>query len=158
MLWQKKNRLHYRLFQDILPFVFSVIPCTKQCQPLQFFGIFGPLQYLSLTISCTLHTRYSNNCTRETWKQFSFQNEKVVLFFHKKKGKKINPQVLGCDYHDSIFKQQPQKNSSVFYFNCINPIWINFIKPVSIQRCIPLIFLSPSIYKRKNKLMVSSQM
>jgi len=74
--------------------------------------------------------------TSEWWKQFSY---KIEGFFHRKE-KNQNPQVLGGVYHDSIFKYQPQQqSSSVSHFNCIKPTWINFIKPIRIQRCIFLI-------------------
>lgn len=149
-------RLHYRLFQDILPFVPSVTPWLKISSASLFSSlalldlyniVHSPFRVHSIPgIPTAARGRNENN--------FLFKTK--VFLFSIGKGKKKEPSRFRLCLPWQYFQTAAtETNRSVSYFNCINPTWIHFIKPVSIQMCINI--LSTFIYKRKNEPTVSSQ-
>lgn len=137
MSWHEKNRLHYRLFQDILPFVPSVTPWLK----ISSASLFSSLALLDLYN--IVHSPFRVHSIPGIPTAARGRNENNFLFktkfflFSIGKGKKKEPSRFRLCLPWQYFQTAAtETNRSVSYFNCINPTWINFIKPVSIQMCI----------------------
>lgn len=155
-LWHKKKTLYY-CFSRISFYLFFLLPLTQTVPASSVLWHFW---------TCiTLYTHHFLSTPHQLFQQLHEGEMKTIfflkcklIFFPLERGKKKKePSSSRLCLPYSIFKQQPQKLTSGVYFNCINQIWINFIKPVSIQKYILSIFWSTFIYKRKNELRVSSQ-